>query len=169
MLLKITDSDITRFWAKVNKRGRRMPHMTTRCWEWTASLDSKGYGQLRIGGRPNGGLCRAHRLGWYIKHKIWPTPNALHKCDNRKCSRWSHLFQGTRADNAKDMVAKLRHNFGERSPTAKLSEKTVASIRRKYATGNFTQKELAELYKAEPSRISRIVTGDQWKHSYRAS
>ena len=102
-----------RFWEKVNKNGplpdagacEIFPEITsTQCWKWTGA--SKGedtpYGTLGIGGKNK----RATHVAWFLETGEWPTNHALHKCDNPACVRFSHLFQGTNADNQADRVAK---------------------------------------------------------------
>ncbi len=78
----------------------------TGCLVWTASKNRKGYGQIHIValGRP----VLSHRLAWYLEHGQWPDPCALHRCDTAACVEVSHLFEGTRGDNNRDMWAKGR-------------------------------------------------------------
>ena len=74
------------------------------CILWTGSR-AKGYGTLWVNGR-----CRlTHRL--IYETAIQPIPKGLwvlHRCDVRLCINPHHLWLGTAADNARDMVAKGR-------------------------------------------------------------
>jgi hypothetical protein len=107
-----------RFWEKVNKGGPLpsaqavlvWPEIAnTPCWEWTASCDTGGYPVLGIrAGKP----IKAHRIGWFLETGKWPEPYALHKCDYRKCVRFSHHFEGTTEDNMQDMAQKGRNRNG---------------------------------------------------------
>jgi len=84
------------FWSKVNKHGPRAGRLG-RCWVWTGTRDIGGYG--RLAGR------LAHRVAW------GDVPDGLcvlHRCDNPPCVRRSHLFLGTRLDNAIDAKSKGR-------------------------------------------------------------
>lgn len=151
----------SRFWSKVNKHGPLMKGMSTRCWEWTASVRRDGYGQLNVEGK----TLAAHRLSWFLKHGKWPQPCALHKCDYRRCVRPSHLFEGTKDENLEDMVKKGRSAHGENRPDAKLPDKSATSIRRKYKTGDYTQRQLADEYNIDQSWVSRIIQRKARRHA----
>lgn len=90
-----------RFWSKVEK--------TDNCWNWVGGTSGKkgGYGAIRLPGR-KGGKHGAHRVSWFIAYGYMPDLHVLHKCDNKKCVRPSHLFLGTNQDNINDKVAKGR-------------------------------------------------------------
>lgn len=85
---------------------------TDACWLWIGSRDSHGYGKFSIKGR----AVAAHRFSFELENgPIGPGVKVCHRCDNPPCVRPSHLFQGTQADNMKDMVAKGRSASGDRS------------------------------------------------------
>lgn len=103
-----------RFWSKVNKAND--------CWLWTGGTNA-GYGMIRI----NGYSYRTHVLAWKWASEIQPTRELVvcHTCDDRACVkndekgiyivdgiellRYGHLFLGTREQNTRDAVNKLRH------------------------------------------------------------
>lgn len=81
------------FWAKVDQGGD--------CWEWTACLQGKGYGQIheRIGFKQYRSRL-AHRVAYELVKG--PIPEGLdldHLCRNRKCVNPDHLEPVTRQEN----------------------------------------------------------------------
>src|SRR4051812_40698364 len=68
----------------------------TGCWEWTASLGTGGYGQVRDGRR----TLRAHRVSY--EHANGPIPAGLqldHLCRVRMCINPAHLEPVTNREN----------------------------------------------------------------------
>lgn len=122
-----------RFWSRVDKNGpipAHMPHLG-RCWEWTASQRSTGYGQFYA---PKS--MGAHRFIW--KHKYGELDDGicvLHHCDNPKCVRPSHLFVGTMADNMNDMAAKRRNLNQQKTHCPRGHEYTKENILKKGTNG----------------------------------
>ena len=93
-----------RFWKKVKK--------TKKCWLWIGSTYKYGYGNFFIKWRKpplSHILDGAHRVSWKIHFgKIPRNLCVLHKCDNPPCVRPSHLWLGTKKDNAIDRAKKGR-------------------------------------------------------------
>ena len=72
------------------------------CWEWTASLNDSGYGQVAWQGKP----LRAHRVVY--EWLVGPIPEGMtldHLCRNRKCVRPDHLEPVTRGENVRRGIA----------------------------------------------------------------
>lgn len=79
-----------RFWRKV------APADALECWLWTASLNSGGYGQFMLAGRPQ----RAHRLAYAELVAEVPAGLSLdHLCRVRRCVNPWHLDPVTNAVN----------------------------------------------------------------------
>lgn len=127
------------------------------CWIWTAAILPSGYGHIIV--RQTNYM--AHRLSYEIHVGAIPKNMfVLHKCDNRACVNPDHLFLGTQADNMRDMVAKRRQLYGERNPSAKLTEEQVLEIRE--AVGRHA--DIAAQYGVERSTVGLIKRGKLWKH-----
>lgn len=104
-----TAREVERFWALVARSPRSRD-----CWNWTGATNgAKGYGRFGL----RGWHVYPHRVSFAIAHGRWPEPCALHRCDNPKCVRPSHLFEGTIRDNNVDMVSKNRHHNWNRAKT----------------------------------------------------
>jgi hypothetical protein len=96
-----------RFWSKVDIKGK------DECWEWKASTDRKGYGQIGYPDRYS--IVRSHRVAWELTNG--PIPDKmliLHKCDNSKCNNPNHLYCGTHSDNICDAITRNRGGFRPR-------------------------------------------------------
>lgn len=139
------------------------PCPLTGCWWWTGGTTRGGYGAFWLG--PTRGLTRANRASFEIfKGPLREGMNALHTCDQTACVNPAHLFEGTQADNMRDMAEKHRHPgpglAGERSPTAKLTESDVLEIRR--AAGGVVA--IAEQFGVSKSLVSAIRLRAAWRH-----
>lgn len=134
---------------------------STGCWDWTGSVDAKGYGRLNVGNRP----MQAHRTSWEaFRGPIPGGQHVLHRCDNPKCIRPEHLFLGDQASNMADKMAKKRHRYGVSRGTdhgcSKLNEEQVREIRA--STG--PSRIIAELYGISGRQVRDIRTLKVWKH-----
>ena len=93
--------DLQRFLAKVQI------DPDTGCWEWTGSMDRKGYGKFWWRGK-----CRwAHR--WAYEAFIGPIPDDKtlhHLCGNPGCVKPAHLRPASNAEN----VIEANHRVGFR-------------------------------------------------------
>ena len=80
----------------MEERIRRKIEVVGSCWVWTASHDSKGYGQVRYGGK----VRQAHRVVY--TELVGPVPEGLeldHLCLVRDCVNPDHLEPVTRQEN----------------------------------------------------------------------
>lgn len=115
----------------------------TPCWVWQLGLNGQGYGA-----RWN---RRAHVL--YYERRYGPVPAGLeldHLCGIRSCVNPAHLEPVTHAEN-------LRRGMG-----AKLSHEKADRIRALYERGNFSQRQLAQMYNVAHGTIGRIVRRESW-------
>lgn len=154
-----------RFWSKVDKAGDVPGHKPRlgKCWVWTAGRNGVGYGALQVFHAGRWVAKLAHRISWELAYGAAPTLCCLHKCDNTRCVRPSHLFQGTRSQNAEDKCKKARQSRGERNG-GKLRDGEVEKIRQIYRRGGIQQKELAKRFGISRAQMSLIVNGKSWTH-----
>lgn len=154
-----------RFWPRVDKQGPVPEHRPELgpCWLWTGPVNRVlGYGITTI----NYVKHYAHRLAWEVqKGPIPPDTLVCHHCDNRLCVNADHLFLGTIADNINDMHAKGRNVKGEAAPWSKLSAKDVGEIRKLYAAGGITHKQLAERFGVTRPNITKILNNSRWRQT----
>lgn len=88
MIKPTAESNLKRFWAKVDK--------TETCWLWTASTQGAGYGQFQVNRR----VVSAHRYSWMLANGEPPKGVDLdHTCRNRICVNPSHLRIASRKQN----------------------------------------------------------------------
>lgn len=134
-----------RFWNKVDIGE------PDECWEWTASTGGGGYGQIKIGKNR-----RAHRVSYQMAEAPIPEGKQInHHCDNPICVNPDHLYSGTSAQNARDMVERERNK-------KQLPLDTVREIRARYDEEDITQGELADEHNVDQSTISRITNEQRY-------
>ena len=168
----------TRFWARVRKRKRG-------CWEWQGYRAPSGYGVLQARKIHDAPLL-AHRVAWRLRRGPIPDgAHVLHRCDNPRCVRLSHLFLGTQSDNNADRQSKGRTASGdsngartkpgrnpfvrnrgsglkgEAHPQARLSQRQVAAIRRAFERGE-PRAKIAARYGISVTHVYRIASRKSW-------
>ena len=152
----LSPEDIARFWAKVDRRG------ANDCWLWRASTDTCGYGKFVVTTSTGRANHMAHRLALLIATGTWPVI-AMHVCDTPGCVNPRHIIGGTQADNVTDMWRKKRgrpHEFdvyGERHGEHKLTFEQTREIKELYASGLWTQRQLARRFAVAQSHISFVI------------
>jgi hypothetical protein len=151
------------FWSKVAD-GPVHKKLGSRCWEWTGHKTRKnkwGYGVFYNNYRYH----LAHRYAWELRRELPKNLCVLHKCDNPKCVRFSHLFLGTQRDNVNDMVAKKRQRGvpGVLHPQHKLTDAKVQEIRRVRAVTTLTLVQIAKAFGVNYATVWRVTTDSPWK------
>jgi 5-methylcytosine-specific restriction endonuclease McrA len=103
------------------------------------------------------------------KHESGNIVPACKSCNSQKNTRtpdeWRAGVSISRVGLAAPRAAPApRSNAGERHYRAKLTDADVIDIRRAYAAGGVTQKELATKHGIAASKVSEIVSKKRWKH-----
>lgn len=131
------------------------------CEAWLGTIDSYGYGVLKIGGK----IMKAHRAAWVAANGPIPAGQCIcHRCDNRRCVNPDHLFLGTQAQNTADRHAKGRSAKGETNGGAKLTADQVSHVRVVAGLGVVTNAQLAALFGVSMPAIMRIKSRRSWSH-----
>lgn len=152
-------------WRLQNRTARRNGTVSvTRCEPRQADfLLPSGYRQVRVmvdSVRIHGS---AHRLVW--QHFFGDIPDGLcinHKNGIKHDNHPDNLEIVTYSENAKHAYRTgLSDEHGEKNPAAKLSDDDVAKIRKMYATGEYTQQEVGNMFGVAFQTISKIVRGDR--------
>jgi len=131
------------------------------CWDWVASTNSDGYGLFS-----KGSSRKAHQVSYELF--VGPLPHGricvLHRCNNRRCVRPSHLYLGTQKENARDResAGTTFHQYGEDSPLSLLTEADVTKIRGLCAAGGMYQKDVAAMFGTTQGTVSKIQRRATW-------
>lgn len=150
----IGNTPTARFWSRV-----AVTSNPDRCWLWQGKPFGFGYGQVTFEGKNR----LTHIVAWRLQNGYYPTLCLLHKCDVPLCVNPNHLFEGTRADNTRDMQSKGRGAFGERSGTAKLTSAAVVEMRTLRQLGR-TIDQLAKQFGVSEGTVRPALSGKTWRH-----
>ena len=85
-----------------------------------------------------------------------PRHNVLHRCNNKLCVRPSHLYDGSAAENSRDMALDGGH------PWRKLTWEQAEWVREN--ADAFTHRELAKQFGVDKRSIGLIIHGKTYKH-----
>lgn len=157
--MKLTDLDVARYWAKVDKRSAE------ECWPWTGAK-AKGYGRLWVGTRKDHHVYQATHIAYFLHHGV--DPNGLlvcHECDHRWCVNPFCLWLGDSQENAMDMMQKGRGKYvlpnqkGESHSQCKLTNEQVSEIRAMYIPRQVTQQAIADKFGVSREHVRDILLG----------
>lgn len=153
---ELASPNAEKFWPLVDRRD------PVDCWPWLGATHTCNteYTPMTYG---SFGSVNAHRIAFILGNGHQPaTGNVVrHTCDNPMCCNPSHLEEGTRGDNQRDMQVRLRSGvLGEKNPKAKLTTEQVLEIRA--STEN--DKALGEKYDVWPTTIYQARAGRKWRN-----
>ena len=137
---------------------------TAGCWVWTGHVQDTGYGRLGVRGLgfPEA-YDMAHRVAYRLfRGEIPEGMSVLHRCDNRRCVKPSHLFLGTKGDNNADRAAKGRNadRRGVRNTNSKMNDSMVREIRASPERGA----DIARRLGVSQASVCMVRGGKTWTH-----
>jgi DNA-binding XRE family transcriptional regulator len=129
-------------------------------------IDRRGYQRVAL-------CLRGKQTSRQVSHLVadaflpakCPTDTVVrHLNDNKLDNRVANLARGTQKDNVADSMRNGTFVRGILHGQAKLTDDIVREIRRLYATGNFTQVELARRFGVSQRTINDVVRQQLWRH-----
>lgn len=125
-----------RFWTKVDKSGK--------CWLWTGSLSSKGYGHFGDGKR----IVPAHRFSYQLANGDIPAGMQIdHICHTRNCVNPEHLRLATNKQNIENLSGARSDSASGIRGVRSVGSRWLAYVRHNgefHNAGMFDTAELAE-------------------------
>lgn len=141
-----------------------LSHQGKRCLIWPFSLNTNGYGHLKLPGSVNKTVY-AHRIMCQLAHGDPPTPEheAAHSCGNGHagCVNPLHLSWKTTSENG---LERRQHGTVPRNNKPKLTLAQRTEIRA--LKGIKSQPEIAAIYGITPHYVSYIQSRDA-NHAWR--
>lgn len=134
---------------------------------------AQGYPQVDLKGNGDGSgeAKKVHRL---VGIHFIPNPDDLpeinHKKGDRADPRVWMIEWSTASDNMKHAYRvlgkpnNLVNQRGEGHYNSKFKEEDILNMRAMYASGKYTQKQIAEIYGERSGCINRIIKRLRWKH-----
>lgn len=161
------DGSVWTCWEKQHAGLRGTKSYKSMRWrQLTGRVDKDGYNT--VGMRHESGRTKeskVHRL--VLEAFIGPCPEGMecrHLDRNPANNAITNLKWGTHLENEEDKQVHGTSNKGERHGNHKLTEFEVWEIKVLYATGDYSQSQLAQMFNVGRGCICDIVRGTNWKH-----
>ncbi|WGG27166.1 HNH endonuclease [Aeromonas phage vB_AsaP_MQM1] len=132
------------------------------CDIWQGTCTRHGHGQIWFEGK----MVAPYRILYSLEHPDIDLSSSVlwHTCGNPHCCTVGHLKVLPKDGHIQRVKSCVRHTTraGERNPSTKLSDEDAHSI--KYHFGDYTAKQLAELFDVSVPVILSIRAGRTWQH-----
>ena len=129
------------------------------------AIGSAGYPQVELYRNNKGTNFCVHSL--VASAFLGDRPSGMqvrHLDGDRTNTELNNLVYGTPAENQADRDDHGTDCRGEKNERSKLTAEDVISIRRKYATGQYTQVQLGSEYDVSHVQIGNITSRRHWTH-----
>jgi hypothetical protein len=153
-----------RFWDYV------IPEPNSGCFLWEGSVNTKGYGQIRVAQRGRASLRFATHVALELAGRPLPARlHACHTCDVPLCVNADHLFAGTQLDNMNDAHGKGRMKpppvmCGSANGSARFVEAEISEIRKAFARGMSLQHACERFGIRSLAHAAQIRDRKIWAH-----
>lgn len=161
---------VERFWERVVKTDVPILEGKGPCWLFGGKGFGNKYGQLSRG--KGLGNITAHRFSFELHNgPLARGKYACHECDVKNCVNPAHLYEGDHEDNNDDnrkrglftgpkaQSARVKTKPGEGRFNRKLGAEYVERLKAEYASGKYTQTELAQRYGVSQGTVSATIRG----------
>lgn len=127
----------------------------------------KNYKQIHLTTKKIRKFCKIHHL--VLEAFVNPRPEGKqcnHKDGNKSNNYFENLEWVTASENMKHSYDVLGHigAKGKKSGMAKLTTENIYRIRELFATGKYTQKQIAQRFNVVRQTISSVVNRISWNH-----
>ena len=126
------------------------------CWGWSGAISKKGYGCFWLDGKWIG----AHVASYILHNALDIIPKGkqvLHKCDNKVCTKPSHLYLGTPSNNICDRYERATEPFVHKPYKINTDSQLFIELKDLYISGLFTYDKLSYIYNIPKTTIYRTV------------
>lgn len=153
--MAVSGQSLRKFWAAYAV-AKKQYH----CYNYLNGNHSRGYAYVSMGGK----RYTAHRYSLEMKlgRPIRDGMLACHHCENPYCINPHHIYEGTNSENSQDAHDYGRHkntNYarGERNHNTKLTQEQRQELKDMYATGEWSQKQLAKEFGVSQVAVCKIL------------